>query len=240
MAISIAVAAAVYFTHAIGSKWRFRSEPWALPVGLAIAMPLLFVLFYHPEALYVRVFIISMAFFLILISIFLTAMIESGGLSRGLAICLVAAYLVANAWYTLNLFSYGRGAFSEVVRYMQQNTSGEVVKVGGDHPFRVPMMLSFYAPLSQIPRKIRYFDLKEWPVSGPEWLILQRSSSDDPMKDLSPHIRAGGRHYDLARASPATPLSGLDWFLSTTTRLWANRRFGRTDHPIAAHRFAIC
>jgi hypothetical protein len=216
MVICIAVTAVLCLSYGMRAAWRYKSDSWVLPVGLAIALPLLFVLVHPSKTLYVRYFIVSMIFLLVLISICLTSVFERGRSGRAICVLLIACYLAANGWYTWNLFSFGRGGYSDAVRYMQENSGGNVVTVGGNHPFRIPMILSFYGPLSQIPKGIRYFATQEWPAGGPEWLILQKPSSE-PAHPASRVNDAAGHQYVLARVYPATPLSGLHLFIYHNT-----------------------
>jgi hypothetical protein len=207
MAICGAITVALCLSYGLRSSWRYKLDSWVLPVGLAIVVPLLFVQASDPATLYVRYFIVSMVFFLVLIGICLTSLFERGGLGRAVSIFLLAAYGAANGYYTRSLFSFGRGAFSQAVRYILQNTPGNVIEAGGNHHFRIPTMLSFYAPLSGIPKNVKYLNQNEWPAGGPEWIIFQKPSFEDPVPP------AAGHHYVLARTYLATPLSGLHWFL---------------------------
>jgi len=211
--LCIAIVAALCYAYAFGSSRRKGTSSWLVPIGSAIAIPFLFNLVYQPGFLYVRYFIVSMIFFLVLISLCLTSLFECGGTGRAICVVLLACYCAANGTHIRELFSYGRGQYSAAVRYMLQNGRGNAISVGGDHPFRIPTTLSFFAPAAGSAKQLTYYRTpQEWPREGPEWLILHKGSFEEP---TSPdQVRdAAGRRYDLAKIFPSAPLSGLHWFL---------------------------
>lgn len=176
-------------------------------------IPFLYILAYQPDFLYVRYFIVSMTFLIVLIGLCLTSLFEHGPAGRAVCVVLLACYCAANATQIAKLFAYGRGQYSAAVRYMLENGRGPIVSVAGDHPFRIPTTLSFLAPAAGSAKQLKYYGSpQELPPEGPEWVILHKESfevatSFDQIKD------AAGRRYYLAKVFPSAPLSGLHWFL---------------------------
>jgi hypothetical protein len=209
--VCIAIVSAVCLSYGIRSSRQQKVDAWIFPVSAAVAVPLLFVLAYRPIVLYVRHFIVSMVFLLVLISLCLTSLFERGRWGRAVCIFLLGGYLVANGWHTWTLFSFGRGQYSEVMRYLQENTRGNAVTVEGDH-IRIALTLSFFTRESGITKKY-YFKPEEWPREGPEWLIVHKESYEEPIPPASQLADPAGHRYALATIYPSAPLSGLHCFL---------------------------
>ncbi len=192
---------------------RLRSDRWSLPVLAGIAMPLVFVSISRGNVIYPRYFTVTLVFLLVLIGMEITELFEAGGYRRAAAIGLLCAYLAGNSVYIAQLFSFGRGQYSQAVQYMRENTAGPVVIAGADHPFRIPMTLSFIAPQDGSAKPVRYLNPDQWPADGPQWLILHKESSEDAKPPLEEVTDNAGRHYRFAKGFPSAPLSGLHWFL---------------------------
>jgi hypothetical protein len=156
---------------------------------------------------------VSIVFLLVLIGLCLASLFERALWERALCIVLLACYLIANGWHIKTLFSFGRGQFSEAIRYLQQNTRGKVVTVGGDHPFRIPVMVSFYAGLNGNTKEMKYFKTEEWPPQGPQWLIFHKDSLFEPTPPAAQLSDAAGHRFVFVNTYPTAPLSGLHWFI---------------------------
>ena len=211
---SLAILAALCAGGYALRKSRSRgASSWLVPVGGAIVIPFLFIVVYQPGFLYVRYFMVSMIFLLVLISLCLAALFEQGAAGRAACVALLACYGAVNATQIAKLFAYGRGQYSAAVRYMLDNGHGTTISVAGDHPFRIPMTLSLFMPPAGAAKQLKYYsDPRELPPEGPEWVILHKESfeaatSPDQIRD------AAGRRYSLAKVFPSAPLSGLHWFL---------------------------
>jgi hypothetical protein len=213
MAICLTAIGILSLVYGLRNEWRLQSNSWFFPVCAAIFFPLLFVLAFPQPSVYVRHFIISMAFVLVLISIYLTSLFERSRTGKAICISLLAAFLGANAWQTRNFFLFGRGSYTEAIRYIEQNSSGKEITVSGDHPFRIPATLSFYTSLIKMQKDIRYFNIGEWPAGGPEWLILHKPPEDDSPAAPPRESEIAGIRYILEKDYPASQFSGLHWFL---------------------------
>jgi hypothetical protein len=214
MVVCLVVVGVLAFAYGSRVQWRLRPDSWIWPVGVTIFFPLLFVLIYQMPSVYVRHFIISMAFLLVLISICLTSLFERGRAGQVACLILLASFVGANAWHTRKLFIFGRGSYSEAIRYIQQNSSGNVVTIVGDHPFRIPFTLSFYSSLAKMQKELRYFNIGEWPAGGPEWIIFHKPPEEDDSAAPPPYVNdAEGKRYALAKDYPIAPFSGLHWFI---------------------------
>jgi hypothetical protein len=132
-------------------------------------------------------------------------------------VLLLAAYFLVNGWHTLTLFKYGRGQYSDAVRFMIQNTKGPDVTFGSDHDFRVSLVLQFYIEQETGDKTIKYFLLNAWPRTGPEWVVHHRESFKDPSHPQSRFADGAGNIYEFVKTYPTAPLSGLHWFIYHNT-----------------------
>jgi uncharacterized membrane protein len=102
----------------------YRAEPgdMILFVGTIVVMPVLITLASHATVLYVRYFIIPIAFGQLLLAFFLGSIGAHGG-RRGLLLSglLLAAFILQNARSISALFKYGRGNNSDAIHFMLGN-----------------------------------------------------------------------------------------------------------------------
>lgn len=190
----------------------FMRDAWAAPIAILIAFPLAFALVYQTESLYVRHFLVSMVFLMVLIACCLTALYQRGSWSRIACLVLLACYLTANAIQIRKLFLYGRGQYTAAIRYIQEHTAGSVATVSADQVFRVPFELNFIAA-GMDGKRVVYLDPNKWPANGPEWLILNKESFADPAPDSNEVTDPAGRRYAFVKTFASSPLSGLHWNL---------------------------
>ena len=208
--------AGALFLAGLRILWREQSGAWIFYAGVIVAVPALLAAARHSEVIYVRHFIVGMAFLLILLSVVLAALYQRGGLGRVLSVLLLAGYLALNGWHAISLFQYGRGHYGDAVRYLVENTKGLVVTVGGDHDFRIEFVLQFHAAGVLGDKKAAYFPnarLNSWPPGGPEWFIAHKESCADPVPPGMHIFDRAGNGYDFVKTFQTAPLSGLHWFV---------------------------
>lgn len=206
--------AAVIFILEICLLWQERPDLAVFFTSVVVIMPILLVLTGGSDVLYVRYFIISIAFFLILLSFLLASLCASWG-NKGRVLCglLLAGYLAANGGHLLALFKYGRGNNAEAIHFLLQNSNKSAVTVGGDQDFRIGTVLDFYSRTEIDGPRLKYFPAGSWPTNGVEWLICEKESYEDPVPPGKLLVDPLGRQYDLVRIFPTAPLSGLHWFI---------------------------
>ncbi|HUB66084.1 MAG TPA: hypothetical protein VL981_01210 [Candidatus Methylacidiphilales bacterium] len=201
----------------IGSLYRLWSERPDLIVFFASVvaiMPILLAWAGESEVLYVRYFIVSVAFFALLMSFFLSSLCWSGR-GRGKILCglLLAGYLMANGWHIVALLKYGRGNNGEALRYVLQNSNEASTTIGGDQDFRIGVVVDFYNRTEAGHHLLQYATMEHWPTNGVEWLICEKES----YAGLTPPARMfadnQGHQYELVKIFPTGPLSGLHWFI---------------------------
>jgi hypothetical protein len=207
------VLAAGLLLAGIGLLWRDKSDLWIFFTGVILVFPILVALARHADFLYVRYFLIGMTFFLLLLSYVLARLDQHGRPGRLLCLLFLAGYFTFNGRHTLTLFQDGRGRSAEAVRFLAENTRGPVVTVGGDQDLRIGMVLQFYGAEAMGDKRLVYYRLGGWPPGGPEWVVCQKESFEDPVPPGLRTTDATGDHFEYVKTFPAAPLSGLHWFV---------------------------
>jgi hypothetical protein len=211
--IAAALVTVALFVAGIRILRREKSDAWIFFAGVIAAVPILLMIVRHSDVVYLRYFIIGMAFSLILFSFVLAALCQRGLQGRIICALLLAAYFALNGWHTLSLFKYGRGHSDEALRYLAEHTKGPVVTIGGDHDFRIATVLQFYATDAMGNKTVNYYPMNHWPRGGPEWFISQQESFDEPAPPGDQYTDAAGNNYDWVKTFQSAPLSGLHWFI---------------------------
>ena len=210
----LAVALAVVVVFGAG-LWLLGRERSVLPVFFVCVMiaPVLMIVIKHHQFIYVRYFLISMAFALILISFLLGWLYERGRMGKGICLLFLAAYFLANGWHMMALFRDGRGHYGEAARMIAEQSKGSVVTIRCENDFRISTVLQFYIPGVMGDRTVKYYQNDLWPKDGPEWVICYKESFEDPLPPGTQFTDPAGNSYELFRTFPTAPLSGLHWFV---------------------------
>lgn len=195
---------------------REKSDAWVFFTGVILAVPILLAIIRHSDVLYVRYFIVGMAFLLILWSFVLAALCQRGWPGRITSVLLLAGYFVFNGWHTLSLFKHGRGHYGEAVRFLAVHTKEPVVSIGSDHDFRNAMVLQFYAKEAMADHHLAYYPnsrIDAWPKGGPEWFICHKESFADPAPPGTNMTDLAGNRYEFVKSFQTAPLSGVHWYI---------------------------
>ena len=194
--------------------WREGNDSILFFPGMIVVVPLLLLFLGRQEVLYVRFFIVPLAFLLILLSIVLAWLWESRGwIGRMACGAFLAAYLVANGAPYLSLMVFGRGNNAEAVRFLVQNAEETPVTVIGDSDFRIGIVVNFFARTTAKGSMLAYFRKDGPPAYGAEWLIREKESFEDPVPPAMALRDWFGHQYRLAAVFRTAPLSGLHWFV---------------------------
>jgi hypothetical protein len=204
-----AIAAAGLVVAALVRLRRAGSDRWVFYLMAVVVTPALFAAT-RPQALFVRYFLGSVAFLLLLLAELFGGMIRRGGRQRLAACLLLAAILAGNAWHTAWLLRVGRGDYLGALRYMAEHTLGRTVTIGSDHDFRNRFVLAYYTKYLGDAKDVVYYDQDAWPQQGPEWLLLHRISEGKPPPTVLPK---SGHRYRLVKHYPHAALSGWDWYV---------------------------
>jgi hypothetical protein len=194
--------------------WREKSDLIVFFGSVVVVMPILLAIAQRSEVLYVRYFIVSIAFFLLLMSFLLASLYTAWG-SKGkiLCGCLLIGYVIANGWHLMALFKFGRGNNGQAIHYLLEHSKQTPVTVGGNQDFRIGTVMDFYNRTEIGNHSLRYVTMNNWPANGVEWLIFQKESYADPAPPGQVLTDRKGHQYELAKIFPTAPLSGLHWFV---------------------------
>jgi len=202
------------FLAGLHQLWREKTDLILFFGSAVVGMPILLAIAQGSEVLYVRYFIVSIAFFLLLMSFLLAALYTAWG-NKGKMLCgfLLIGYLIANGWHLIALFKFGRGNNGQAIHYLRQSSKQTPLTVGGDQDFRIGTVIDFYNRTEIGNHSLRYVTMNRWPRNGVEWFICEKESYADPTPPAEVLSDRGGHHYELAKIFPTAPLSGLHWFV---------------------------
>jgi hypothetical protein len=209
--------AVVLFIAGIWILRREKADSWIFFIAVILVVPILLMIVRRSDVLYVRYFIVGMAFLLVLLSFVLGTLYQRGLQGRVICVLLMGGYLALNGWRAMSLFKYGRGHYSEAVRFLAEHTKSSVVTIGGDQDFRIGTVVEFYGAEAVGTKRVKYYPRKSWPAGGPEWFIAQKESAEDPAPPGEQYRDAAGNTYEWVKTFPSAPLSGLHWFVCHNT-----------------------
>ena len=193
--------------------WKAKSDWCFFFPTVVLVSPILLALARGSPVLYVRYFIIAIAFLLLLGAMVLASLWQRGWPGKAICLLLLVGYLLVNGWPTAKLFRYGRGQYREAISFLSQRSTTLLVTIASDQDFRTSTMLQFYAPAAMAPKQGRYVPQGAWPPEGPEWIICQKESFEEPIPPVAALQDERTNRYDFVKTFPAAPLSGLHWFL---------------------------
>lgn len=192
--------------------WRERSDSIVFYAVVIVIAPLVLAVARDANVLYVRYFIVSIAFLLLLVAFALASLCHGGRRGQILCICALLVFCVGNAWHLPRLLKDGRGHYVEALKYLADNTQQPLVTVGSDHDFRVGLVLRFHALEAVGDRPLEYFPEGAWPEQGPEWVVCHQKRGTDP-QPVERFTDQTGNRYQLVQWYRTAPLTGFDWFI---------------------------
>jgi hypothetical protein len=215
VAIIVSLAAVMVFLFELVILWREKLDVWIFFATAVFLSPALLFTVTSPESLYVRYFFVCVPFFLLLLSRFLCRCYHQGTVGKVMYVVLLGLFCYGNGLRIADFLKDGRGHYLDAVRYMAEQTEGQIITIGSDHDFRNKMVLAFYARYLPRGKKIVYFDRHAWPKEGPQWVIIHSLE-----KDYRPYLNftePNGTRYALVKSFPYSGLSGWHWFVYRQT-----------------------
>jgi hypothetical protein len=209
LAVAASFAFVVGVVAALYVLYRARAPEWKF-FALAILVPTVPVVVARPPFLFVRYFLIPIAFGIVLWSFLLAALYRSGRRGRWAACALVVLFIVGNSWHVAQLARVGRGQYLAALSYMARNDASDVVTVTSDHPHGNRILIDFYSSYVRPERNIMHLDECDWSHAPPEWVILHRDRAwiEPAQQEVFP---VQGSVYVLQRVFDCAKLSGWQW-----------------------------
>jgi hypothetical protein len=198
-----AAAALAAMAAALALLWR-RQRDLAVFFTLAIVVgPAALMAVLGRLDLYVRYFLLSVTFTLLLWSVVLARGWGRGGATRAAVLLVVAVVMVGNGLHLSRLLTLGRGQYLEPLRRIQQETPGQgPITLAADHGFRYSRIVAFYSRHLDASRPIQMVDLRQ----QPQWLIMTEAFLQWQPESSLP-LRPGVS-YELQAVYPYAGLSG--------------------------------
>ncbi len=209
LACVIAVAA---LYAGIGRLWREKADVFILYLGVILVFPILLIVARGSDIVYVRYFLVSIGFLLLLCSVLLSSLYQHGRLGRLACALLLIVYVATNGGQMATLFEYGRGQYRDAMRYMKEHATRSPVLIGGTQDYGTGTELRYYGPTVMGSSGWQYLRHGTWPPEGPEWLVCEVESFEAPVPPEAA-IQDGRHTYEFVQTFRTAPLSGLHWFL---------------------------
>jgi len=188
-----------------------RDDLWIL-FALAIAIgPAATILIVRPLVLYERYFLMPLVLVLVLLALLLSQALRARIIVRSAAALALLAILTANVLGDARLIREGRGHYRAALEYIATHSKGNRIVIGSDQDFRNFNMIKYYSRFVHSSKFIEYRRNDQWPVGGPEWLILH-DQNENAVPDQSVSD-SDDNTYDLAASYRYAGLSGWSWFV---------------------------
>ena len=162
--------------------------------------------------MFVRYFLISIAFGFVAVSYLLAELYRRGGLVRICVVICVLLFLVGNGVHVVGFFRYGRGQYLEAMRYIAAQTVERRITIGSDHDFRNSVLIQYYKRYVEPEKTVAYISTKQLKAGqSPMWVIFHRIGE---ATGIEPQITdRNGKRYKLVKDLPYSGPSGCHWFL---------------------------
>jgi len=211
VATVVALLTAAIFVYVVIRMRKEGSGEWLFFGTVIFVAPALTLLAQQPDVMFVRYFVISMVLSYVAVGYWAASLCRRGQQQRmaiGIALLL---FVIGNGVNVANLLRHGRGAYTEGMRFMVENTPGDVVTFTTDHAPRNGLVMDYYKRFIKTEKQFRHMPDYPATVPPPVWLILHRIGEFTDIRE-----NAGDRYgnaYVLVRHVPYSDMSGWHWFL---------------------------
>jgi hypothetical protein len=200
ISVLLALVTEIYVEGRAGEReWPFRAT--------LILVPVLVVAVVRPSFLFLRYFLVTVPFLLLVLARLLSRLSQRFPAVTAL---LALAVLASGINDSARFLEIGRGHYREVVTYIGRH-GGARTSVTSDHDGRTGMLLAYYVPRLGFRQRVDYHSFMDLPAEGTDWLITH-SFERDPTPPLIE--QRGPWKYRLVYHAPYFgELSGFHWFL---------------------------
>ncbi|MBN8549325.1 MAG: hypothetical protein J0M12_08435, partial [Deltaproteobacteria bacterium] len=184
-----------------------QSEGWFYLL-MVILVPLVLLVLLRPEVFVLRYVLLSIFFGYFVFIQFLAHLLRRDMVGRILAGVLLGAFILGNANLLGKLLSYGRGQYSEALKFIAKNSLQDEIIIGSDQDFRNSLLVAYYAPRAATGKSFRYRGAQFPNPTEATWVITH---TQDPFEVPQPVLSESG--LTLAAVFESAPLSGFRWFV---------------------------
>ncbi len=164
---------------------RGDSRAWFYLATVLLVPTLLFVI-RTPIAVQTRYLILTGVPVLLLTGQCLAWATRTNLIARAVAGVFLGLFVLGNGAHLNSFLEFGRGSYSSAVRLMEEQSTGQIITVGGTNRFRTLTLLNYYSGRSIDDVQIHYIDQEHWGDCAPQWLIVPGyARAFDPAPTLS-------------------------------------------------------
>jgi len=215
-AVVVAIAMSILLFASLIHMLKSPSSEWVFFLVVIVIAPAIVLLASRPDVLFVRYFLISIAFAYIAIGSLLAHLARRNAGGKIAVLSILVLFLAGNALNIKRLFQHGRGGYREALWHMERETTGPVITVSSDHHFRNRMVIDYYTRFLTAGKTLTYLDGRNTEPPAAEWILLHRIGEAGDFRDTI-HDQAG-RTYRAEKQFPYSDMSGWHWFLYRVTK----------------------
>jgi hypothetical protein len=188
-------------------SWIRSGSPMAPLVALILITPWITVSVLQPHFILARYFIIQIFFAYLLAARFLDRLIRQGHVGTGVALLLLAGFIVGNTSRTFALAAFGRSHFVEIFETLVTRSDDAMpVTIGGDQDFQNGLRLSYTRILEPSTSRLTYVPNYRVATTPPRYIVRETLESYEVMpQDFS---LSSGAQYEAIQRYRAPQLNG--------------------------------
>jgi hypothetical protein len=188
---------------------RHQPDEWSFFL-VVVLLPVVQVAITNPPFLFVRYFLISMVFGLLLCCRAVASLFVLGRRGSVAYAVIVTLFLAGNLWHTSELIRLGRGQYPEALAYMAGAARDAELRITSDHDHGNRMLVEFFAETAVPHHEVEYVDMARPWNDPPEWLVIHQARRWE-MSCPKDAYNAWGTRYTLQRIFDCAKLSGWRW-----------------------------
>jgi hypothetical protein len=192
--------------------WRARqgSDDWVFFAVAIVVSPVALLLLSGSEVLFVRYFVVSVAFGLVIAGMALADLVRGPVAARVAVVSIVGLFVIGNLVNVAGFYRYGRGAYLEGLRLIADESPG-ITTLATDNDFRNGALFAYYRDFLDPRRRVVYVPAQRLPWGGSGWFIEHRIGE---LGEVGPeHTDRYGNTYELRTVLPYSDLSGMHWLI---------------------------
>ncbi|MDX1388231.1 MAG: glycosyltransferase family 39 protein [Acidobacteriota bacterium] len=215
VAVIAAIVTVLVMGAAVFRRWRQGLDDWLFFAMVIFVAPAAVLVIARPDVLFVRYFLLSVAFGLVAAGVMLAELWRGATSSRVAAGVLATVFVVGNLVNVAILYRHGRGDYLGALRYIVSETPGGVTTLATDNDFRNRGVISYYQRFLPRDSRVILVGGSSYPREGPGWWLLHRIGEVGEVKETITDRH--GNTYVLRETFPYSDLSGMHWLLYRRT-----------------------